>query len=189
MRGVDESGPGGVAIKVYGLAQLERALRSLDPDVVKEMNGAIRRALNDTRDTARSRIWDEPPMSGWSTKPATVGRTRGGAGWPEWNPSEMRAGITVRKGAERGLRTGVAVAWRVRSDQAAATIYDKAADGHSARGSQFVANLNRRGKAQRDLWPAWLATRRHALADIEAAVNRAQRRLQQRADQIDGRSL
>ena len=188
MRGTVDPGEGGVAIKVYGLAQLERALRQLDPDVAKEMNSSIRRSLNAARDAARARIWDEPPMSGWSTKGATVGRTRGGAGWPEWNPSEMRSGITVRKGAERGIRTGVAVAWRIRSDSPAATIYDKAENGHSARGTQFISNLNRRAKAQRDLWPAWLATRKHALADIEAAVNRAQRRLQQRADQIDGRS-
>lgn len=177
-----------VGIEIHGLQQLDRALRQLSPDVGKQMNRSIRTSLNKVRDTARGRIGSDSPMSGWSTSPARRGRTRGGQGWPAFDAGAARAGITVRKGSEYGLRSGVSVAWRVRSENSVATIIDKAATSHSARGRQFIANLDRRsGKSQRILWPAWLATRRVALTQIRVAVSEAEKALQERADKIDGR--
>jgi hypothetical protein len=180
----------GIDIAVYGLRELERALKAFSPDVAKEMNGSIRSALNVTRDRARARIPNQSPMSGWSSTGSGRGRSRGGAGWPGFDPSRARAGITVRKGNARNARgrSTLAVAWRLESRDPAATIFDKSAVGHSSVGRQFVDNLNTGfGKSQRVLWPAWLQTRTLALAEVEAAINRAQQRLQQAADRIDGR--
>jgi len=177
----------GVEIAVYNLAQVERALKALAPEVGKGMNTAIRTALNVTRDEARRRIWDTPPMSGWSTTPAGKGRSRGGAGWPAWDTGRMRAGITVNKGQARGTQglAAIAVAWRLQSTEAAATIFDKATESHSTVGAQFIENLNNRASAQRVLWPAWLKTRQQALQSVEAAIRHAEAVVQSQIDAND----
>lgn len=184
------SGDGlGVELAVYGLQSFERALRQFNPAVAREMDRSIRQALVATRSVARSRIPDDSPMKGWRTTPAARGRSRGGAGWPAWDASAMRSGIQIRKGQARGRgRTSIAVAWRLESSQAAATIFDKAAVGRTSVGQQFIANLNQgNGKAQRVLWPAWLATRRLAIVQIEDAIGKAQRAFQSQIDAIDSR--
>lgn len=179
-----ESALVGVEIAVYNLAEVQRALKAIAPTVEKEMNRAIRTALNETRDVARARIPDSPPMSGWRQGAAAKGRSRGGAGWPGWNPGAMRAGITVGRGNGRGRRiSSINVAWRLQSSEAAATIFDKAAEGHSSVGEQFVSNLHdREGTAQRVLWPAWLATRKVALEEVAAAIGRAEQVVQSYID-------
>jgi hypothetical protein len=165
----------GVELNVYGLQQTERALKAIAPEVGKALDKAIRQALNKTRDAARGRIPDTPPMSGWRTGSAARGRARGGAGWPGWDAGKARAGIKVGKGQARGRRlSSVAVAWRVQSSDGAGTIFDKSAQGHSPVGEQFVRNLDRFSKAQRVLWPAWLATRDEALRTIEVEIHHAE---------------
>lgn len=185
-----DSGQYGVSMAVYGLAELERALKALAPDVRKQMDRSIRASLRDVTGAARRRLPSRPPLSGWSTTGAARGRTRGGAGWPAWDASKGRAGIQVRRGSPWARRrTTLAVAWRVESAEASATIFDKAAQGHSPRGENLVAVLNERfGKSQRVLWPAWLATRAKAMSTIEAAIGDAERELQRRVDAIDGRA-
>jgi hypothetical protein len=36
-------------------------------------------------------------LSGWATQPARNPRTRGGAGWPAWDQSIIRKGISSSK--------------------------------------------------------------------------------------------
>lgn len=176
----------GVELNVYGLEQTERALKALAPEVGKALDKAIRQALNKTRDAARGRIPDTPPMSGWRTTGATRGRSRGGAGWPAWDAGKARAGISVRRGQARGRRlSSVAVAWRVQSTDGAGTIFDKATEGHGSVGEQFIANLDREGKAQRVLWPAWLATRDDALRTINTEIDHAEAVVQRLVDAND----
>lgn len=176
----------GVELNVYGLQQTERALKALAPEVGKAMNKAIRAALNKTRDAARARIPDTPPMSGWRGSAAKRGRARGGAGWPAWDAGKARAGISVNRGQARGRRlASVAVAWRLQSTDGAGTIFDKSAEGHTPVGEQFVRNLDREGKAQRVLWPAWLATRDDAMRVINTEIDHAEAVVQRLVDAND----
>lgn len=176
----------GVDIVVYGLAETERALRQVAPDVKKAMDKSIRAALGSTVSVARGRL-PQSPMSGWRAGAAAKGRTRGGAGWPGWEPQRGAARITIRRGSafRRGRGSAVTTAWRIQSDDAAATIFDKAAVGHSRSGKQFVANLDGFGKAQRVLWPAWLATRDEAMTKVQAAITQAEQHLQSIIDAND----
>lgn len=185
-----DSGEFGVSVAIYGLAELERTLKSMAPDLRKQMDKGIRDGLRPTLTAARARIPSNPPLSGWSTTGAASGRTRGGVGWPAWDPRGGRAGISVRRGSPWGRRrTTVAVAWRIESRDASATIFDKAVSGHSPQWQNFVAVLTERfGKSQRVLWPAWLATREAAMTSVENAVRDAEAALQSRVDAIDGRA-
>lgn len=178
----------GVEVSVYGLAQTQRALKSLAPEAEKALSRGIRTALNKARDKARARIPTTPPMSGWRTGAAARGRSRGGAGWPAWDASKARAGITVGRGAARGTRrtSTLSVAWQLRSTDAAGTIFDKSANSSTPVGAQFIANLDRAGRAQRVLWPAWLEEREDAMRTIEAEIHKAEAVVQRLLDEVEG---
>jgi hypothetical protein len=181
MAGTLSSGNGlGVEVAVYGLQQTERALHALAPDVEKALNKEIRESLNVVRDLARGLVPADSPMSGW-TKSGRYG----------WNPDVMRVGMTVGRGSARGTRglSTISVAWQLRSNQAAATIYDKAGtktEG-SGTGVQFIRNIRAASgrKGQRLLWPAWLMHREATMKRIEEAIHRAEQKLQQAIDQAD----
>jgi len=171
-------------------------------EVSKVLDTEIRQALNKTRDNARKRIPTSPPMSGWYADKSDAGyrnwwRVQAGStrrarrkdgsvgGWPVWDASKARTSLKVGKGQSsdrhaKGL-SSISVAWRLEQTDAAGTIYDKAgqrSDGKTPQGVAFVRVLReRRGNAQRVLWPAWMETRAEAIASINASIRKMEERM------------
>lgn len=109
-------------IRVTGVPETLRALRYLEPktrtEVVKSLNAAGR----NIRGVAQSLVPDTPfpghSVNNWrgvaATKPTA---TRGGAGWPPYNPGAIAAGISSGRST---------AAVTVYNSDAAGMIYEKA---------------------------------------------------------------
>lgn len=183
----------GVELQVYGLQQIETALKALQPAVKAALDKEIRDALGVTLDLARGLIPADSPMSGWSLNAARRGQSRGGAGWPAWSADTMRSGIKVGRGSMRGTRglSSISVAWQIRSTDAAATIFDKAGTktGGTGTGVQFIKNISaatgRPAGRQKVLWPAWLKTRVEAMKRIQEAIDAASESLNKAIERED----
>lgn len=128
-------------VKVEGAAGTLKALAQFEPDMAKAIGKELNKIGRDVRDTARALVPDQPPMHGWRTVPAVRGRTRGGAGWPAWNPGNYAK--TIRSKRREFVLTVES------SSEPALMIYELAGTkGGRGRGSkggraaaQFLANL------------------------------------------------
>lgn len=163
----------GVQLGDIDTRSLLKELGQFDKQLVKETRRKIVKSARVIVRDARKAIPAQPPMSGWRTVPATNGRTRGGAGWPEWTAS--RSGFSVRVGKKTRLSRTTS-RWdlvRVVAKGATASIYEFAAQGQTPSGAQFVANLNRYHRAPRAVWPAVDSNRDAVERDILDAVTAA----------------
>jgi len=131
------------AIVLKGLNETLRALEDFDKNAVKEFNKVINSELRSAKQDAQSYVSVNPPLSGWNTKPARNPRTRGGAGWPSWDQSIIRSGITSTK-AEGKVRADYTTnAGALKNKSAAGVIYELA--GRKSRGNgTFISNLEKK---------------------------------------------
>lgn len=153
-------------IVLSGVKETLDALKEFDKDAVKRFNKVINSELSSAETSARvivSRINNSKgtgtPMSGWrqnnASKPSS---TRGGAGWPGFNPAEVAAGIVKSKAQGRVRGDYTTSAGALRNNSAAGAIFEVAGrktKGDSARtsSSQFLRTLSARfGKASRAIW-------------------------------------
>lgn len=133
------------AVVLVGLKETLKALEKFDKDAVKGFNKTLNSELRSAKNEAQNLVTKEPPLSGWSTQPARNPRTRGGAGWPAWDQSVIRAGIssTRAEGKVRGDYTTSAGALKNRS--AAGVIYEVAGRKNKSGGKhKFISNLSRK---------------------------------------------
>lgn len=153
-------------IILTGIKETIDALKEFDKDAVKRFNKVINSELASAETSSRiivSRVNNThgtgTPMSGWrqnnATKPTS---TRGGAGWPGWNPAEIAAGIVKTKAQRRVRGDYTTSAGALLNKSAAGAIFEVA--GRKTKGSadrtsaaQFMRTLtNRFGKASRAIW-------------------------------------
>lgn len=153
-------------IVLSGIKETIDALKEFDKDAVKRFNKVINSELSSAETSARTivaRINNSQgtgtPMSGWRSKNATrPSSTRGGAGWPAWNPADVAAGIVKSKAQGRVSGNYTTSAGKLINKSAAGAIFEVAGrntKGSAARTSsaQFLRNLgNRFGKASRLIW-------------------------------------
>jgi len=185
---------------VYGLYDTRRAMAQLAPELKKALDNEMRDGGNRLRDDARRRVPQQSPMSGWRTNaPAQARRgwgadgkqkasgaiSRGGAGWPAWNPAQVNAGIKTRigQGRKRGDITSAAV--QVRNESAAGVIFELAgrnSTGKSPQGIQFIRNLDRYDAASRLIWQAFDNIGKGIEADIKSHIERRTREFQRFLD-------
>lgn len=135
--------------------QVMAALKGYDRELQKQTLRTIRRSARTIVKTAQANTPVDPPMSGWRAVAAADGRTRGGRGWPAWVNS--RTGFSTRVGRQTRIRATNEIRWdlvKIIATRPTAAIYEFAANGQTAAGQQFVANLNRRRRAPRAIWPA-----------------------------------
>ncbi len=172
-----------LSVKVVGADQALKALRTMEPETAKQVGKEVSSVGKRVAAAIRSAAPGGSPMTGWRETAATVGRTRGGAGWPAWT----NIGATSSR---RGMEA------RIASTGATAAIYESAGavtggrkmrgPGGSGDGRQFIENLERRQpivqsgkkkgrlarKAIRDEYPQALADIRKACERAVDAVNR-----------------
>lgn len=178
-------------IVLTGVKETLDALKEFDKDAVKRFNKVINSELASAETSARtlvSRINNThgtgTPMSGWrqndATKPTS---TRGGAGWPGFNPSEVAAGITKTKAQGRVRGDYTTSAGALRNNSAAGAIFEVAGrktKGDSARtsSSQFLRTLSARfGKASRLIWTVVDKDKARIEKNVSDALEEAKRTL------------
>jgi hypothetical protein len=179
-------------IVLTGIKETLDALKEFDKDAVKRFNKVINSELSSAETSARNIVakvnngsGTGTPMSGWrqgnALRPSS---TRGGAGWPGFNQSEVIAGIrkTKAQGRVRGDYTTSAGA--LRNNSAAGAILEIAGrktKGDSARtsSSQFLRTLSARfGRASRVVWSVVDKDRERIQHNVNQALEEAKQILQ-----------
>jgi hypothetical protein len=138
-------------IVLTGIKETLKALESFDKNAVRNFNSVINKELSEAKKEAKSLVTDTPPLSGWSTQPAAKPRSRGGAGWPAWDQSVIKAGISSSKAEGKVRKDYTTSAGALKNRSAAGVIYEIA--GRINKASGFVKNLDKETfKPSRLIW-------------------------------------
>lgn len=178
-------------IVLTGIKETLDALKEFDNDAAKKFNKVVNDNLAKAELDARtevSRINNShntgTPMRGWRQgNAANPSSTRGGAGWPGWNPAEVAAGIVKTKAERRVRKDYTTSAGALRNNSAAGAIFEvagrktKASSARTA-GAQFLRNLeNRFGKASRLIWSVVDRDRERIEREVAQALEEAKQTL------------
>lgn len=140
-------------IVLTGIKETLKALENFDKDAVKQFNKLVNSELSVAKKDAQGFVKSQPPLSGWNTQPARNPRTRGGAGWPAWDQSIIKAGISVSKAERKVRRDYTTNAGALKNRSAAGVIYELA--GRENKQGRFIKNLEGKvGNASRLIWKA-----------------------------------
>jgi len=130
-------------IVLTGLKETLDALKKFDKQAVKEFNKVLSSEVRGLKKEAQSLVTQDPPLSGWATQPARNPRTRGGAGWPAWDQSIIKAGISSSRAQNKVRRDYTTSAASLKNKSAAGVIYELA--GRRSRGNgTFISNLEKK---------------------------------------------
>ena len=184
-------------IVLSGIKETQDALKEFDKAAARKFNKVINDELTRAERSADNLVvqFTNPvygtPMRGWRKTPATNPRTRGGAGWPAWDVSEIQTGITKSRvqGKTRGDYTTSAGALVNKS--AAGAIFEVAGRNSKPKLSrtasdQFLINMgNKFGKASRLIWAVVDKDKEAIQRRVAAALEDAKKTLQ---TNLNGRS-
>jgi hypothetical protein len=170
------------AIVLTGLKETLKALGYFDKDAVKAFNKVINRELSSVKKEAQGYVEAKPPLSGWATQPARNPRSRGGAGWPAWDQSIIKSGISTSKAEGKVRRDYTTSAGAIKNKSAQGVIYELA--GRRSRGNgTFIKNLEGNvGDASRLIWKAVDKNRNKIEQNVFDALEKAKATLQQNLD-------
>ena len=131
------------AVELVGVKDTLKALKQFDEDAVKTFNKVINSELNLAKKDAQGFVKSEPPLSGWNTQPARNPRTRGGAGWPAWDQSVIKSGISVTKAQGRVRKDYTTSMGTIKNKAAAGVIYEVTGRKNKSGGKNgFISNLS-----------------------------------------------
>jgi hypothetical protein len=166
------------AVVLTGVKETLKALESFDKEAVSSFNKLVNKELNSAKREAQGFVFDEPPLSGWNTQPARNPRSRGGAGWPAWDQSIVKSGISVTKAERRVRKDYTTNAGALKNRSAAGVIYELA--GRRTRGNgTFISNLEeKQGNASRLVWKAVDNNRDRIVSNVNKAFEDVKRKLQ-----------
>jgi hypothetical protein len=173
------------AIVLTGVKETLKALEAFDKDAVREFNKIVNKELNTVKIEAQSEISAEPPLSGWRTQPAANPRTRGGAGWPAWDQSVIKSGISVTKAERRVRKDYTTNAGAIKNRSAAGVIYELA--GRKNKVGNFIKNLEKETfKASRLIWRSVDKRRDQVEKNVFAAFEDVKNKLQKNLNRSAG---
>jgi hypothetical protein len=173
------------AIVLTGVKETLKALEAFDKDAVREFNKIVNKELNTVKIEAQSEISAEPPLSGWRTQPAANPRTRGGAGWPAWDQSVIKSGISVTKAERRVRKDYTTNAGAIKNRSAAGVIYELA--GRKNKVGNFIKNLDKETfKASRLIWRSVDKRRDQVEKNVFAAFEDVKNKLQKNLNRSAG---
>lgn len=165
-------------IVLTGIKETVRDLQQFDKDAVKQFNKLVNSELNNAKKEAQGFVKSEPPLSGWNTQPARNPRTRGGAGWPAWDQSVVKAGISVTKAERKVRRDYTTNAGALKNRSAAGVIYELA--GRENKQGNFIKNIEGKvGSASRLVWKAVDKNRPRIEQNVSKALDELKAKLQQ----------
>ena len=143
-------------IVLTGLKQTLDALNSFDKQAVRNFNQVINKELGTAKKDAQKLVSSTPPLSGWSTTPPAKPRSRGGAGWPAWDQSVIKAGISSSKAEGKVSRSKgyTTSAGALKNKSAAGVIFELAGRTNKNPGKNgFISNLEKKEQnASRLIW-------------------------------------
>lgn len=178
-------------IVLVGIKETLDALKEFDKDAVKKFNKVINSELTSAENSARNIVakvnnshGTGTPMSGWrQSNPTKPSSTRGGAGWPGFNQSDVASGIVKSKAQRRVRGDYTTSAGALINKSAAGAILEVA--GRKTKGStdrtqgaQFLRTLSARfGKASRVIWSVVDKDRERIEKNVNQALEEAKREL------------
>ena len=174
------------AVVLTGVKETLKALEKFDKDAVKSFNKVINSELRNAKKDAQGFVKADAPLSGWSTQPARNPRSRGGAGWPAWDQSVIRAGISSSKAEGKVRRDYTTSAGALKNRSAAGVIYELA--GRSNRGTgTFISNLEKQeSQASRLVWKSVDKNKDRIINNVEKAFNDVKSQLQKNLEKERG---
>ena len=174
------------AVVLTGVKETLKALEKFDKDAVKSFNKVINSELRNAKKDAQGFVKADAPLSGWSTQPARNPRSRGGAGWPAWDQSVIRAGISSSKAEGKVRRDYTTSAGALKNRSAAGVIYELA--GRSNRGTgTFISNLEKQeSQASRLVWKSVDKNKDRIINNVEKAFNNVKLQLQKNLEKERG---
>jgi hypothetical protein len=142
------------AIVLTGVKETLKALESFDKQAVRNFNKVINNELGTAKKDAQALVSSTPPLSGWSTTAPAKPRSRGGAGWPAWDQSIVKAGITASKAERRVRKDYTTSAGALVNRSATGVIYELAGRSNKSAGkNKFISNLEKKeSQASRLIW-------------------------------------
>lgn len=156
----------GFGVALTGVDQLLKDLRTVAPDLDKELKRELKRIGGQIVDDAKALVPGTPPMSRMARTPKDPvgwakarGRTpsRGGVGWPAWDSGKIASGLTAQTGKPKGQKHG-ALLYILNKDPMGA-IFEVAGRKSSGKagtaGPKFIERLNAEGHASRIIWRAY----------------------------------
>ena len=165
------------AVILTGIKPTINALKEFDKQAVREFNKVINSELKVAKKDAQGFVKSQPPLSGWNTQPARKPRTRGGAGWPSWDQSVIRAGISTTKAEGKVRKDYTTSAGALKNRSAAGVIYELA--GRRNKSGSFISNLERKEQgASRLVWKAVDKNKDRIVKNVSKALDDAKRKLQ-----------
>ena len=173
-----------MGFELIGLEQTLASLKEFD----KQANLEFRKAINSELDRIKAEalmLVPELPLRNWNTQPAKHPHkdVRGGAGWPAWNPAQVRAGITVTKAEGKAWSSDYTTnAGALKNADPAGMIFELAgfkSKGDTPSGKAMIDRLEHDyGKGRRLVFRAVLRNREQAQKKIFDALEVAKAKLQ-----------
>jgi len=132
------------AVVLIGKKETLKALAEFDKKAVREFNKVINSELKAAKEEAQGLVTASPPLSGWKTQPARNPRTRGGAGWPTWDQSIIRSGISSTKAVGKVRKDYTTSVAALKNKSAAGVIYEVAGRKNKTGNGSFISNLSKK---------------------------------------------
>jgi hypothetical protein len=170
-------------VVISGIKETTAALKKFDKDAARRLNKVINDELRRAEGDAKNQIPTKPPMSGWRTTAPKNPRktTRGGQGWPAWDPQAIRQGI-IKTRAEGRVRSDYTTsAGALLNKTASGVIFEVAGRRTQGQGTgrQLIGNMNDRfRKASRGIYAVIDRDRPRIYANIRSAMDDAKKILQ-----------
>lgn len=178
------------AIVFTGLKETLKALESFDKQAVRNFNKVLSNELSSAKTEAQSLVSDIPPLSGWSTQPAAKPRSRGGLGWPAWDQSVIKSGISMTKAEGKVRRDYTTSAGALKNKSAAGVIYEIAGRKNKSPGkNKFLSNLSSKDSPfvpSRLIWHAVDKNRSRIVENVAKAFDDVKSKLQKNLEKERG---
>jgi hypothetical protein len=170
-------------VAISGIKETVAALKKFDQDAARRLNKVINDELRLAENAAKDQIPDKPPMSGWRTTAAKNPRksTRGGQGWPAWDPQAIRQGIIKTRSEGRVRSDYTTSAGALFNKTASGVIFEVAGRRSPGEGTgrKLIGNMNDRfRKASRGIYAVIDRDRPRIYANIRSAMDDAKKTLQ-----------
>jgi hypothetical protein len=147
------------SVEVVGLKEALKELNEINPKLRRDVTKEFRKIVDPVIKTAKAKVPQEPPISGWGRK----WTTKSGRQLTPWVGSigddYIKAKVSGKKPREWAGRVTNLAVFSVAWSGAINTLYDLAgrkSSGDTERGARMIRALEaRHGKASRVLWPAY----------------------------------
>lgn len=182
----------GYGVVLEGADEALKAIKALAPDLDKDLKEKLGGVGKRIASDAKTRVPSKSPLSGWERTPVDPAGwaakrnkrpSRGGQGWPAYEPGKIRSGIRSGTGKPKGAKFGALV--YVTNKDAAGAIFElagrKSKGAPGTAGANFIKVLEDVDRASRVIWDAYDDMGRNkAQAEVIKAVEDAERELQRR---------